>query len=189
MSKKRLIADLRHLRRKSGPGVPSQVPPVRIWHPSMWVLMGGLVGGTAAIAAGATVAGEAILLTSQVAGLVLSWFEDRSSRPAWGRLCRVCGAHDDSDLTGSTDLRMWVAQDLCLPCATDGLEAAERRHGYGPDSATRNGSIQRRCRVCGCTDERACVEMDLHGDCVPCHWVADDLCSSCAPDAGWGEGW
>ena len=47
----------------------------------------------------------------------------------------------------------------------------------------------RRCRVCGCTDERACVEMDIQGDCMPCHWVEPDLCSSCAPDAGWGIGW
>ncbi len=29
-----------------------------------------------------------------------------------------------------------------------------------------------RCRVCGCTDERACP--------VGCHWVEDDLCSVCA---------
>lgn len=30
------------------------------------------------------------------------------------------------------------------------------------------------CRVCACTAERACVI-----DGVPCHWVADDLCSAC----------
>ncbi len=31
---------------------------------------------------------------------------------------------------------------------------------------------QRRCRVCGCTDDNAC----LGG----CYWVEDDLCSECA---------
>jgi hypothetical protein len=33
----------------------------------------------------------------------------------------------------------------------------------------------RTCRVCGCTDDRACVTDD-----GPCHWVAPDLCSACA---------
>jgi hypothetical protein len=31
------------------------------------------------------------------------------------------------------------------------------------------------CRECGCTDERACV---TNG--TPCHWIDDDLCSTCA---------
>ena len=31
----------------------------------------------------------------------------------------------------------------------------------------------RRCRVCGCTDERACPG--------GCHWITPDLCSECAP--------
>lgn len=30
----------------------------------------------------------------------------------------------------------------------------------------------RKCRVCGCTDDRACEG--------GCHWVEDDLCSTCA---------
>jgi hypothetical protein len=33
----------------------------------------------------------------------------------------------------------------------------------------------RKCRVCGCTDNRACV--DENG--VPCHWIEPDLCSAC----------
>jgi hypothetical protein len=34
-----------------------------------------------------------------------------------------------------------------------------------------------KCRVCGCTelDCTQCIEKDGH----PCHWVQDDLCSSC----------
>lgn len=31
------------------------------------------------------------------------------------------------------------------------------------------------CRICGCTQERACVD-DEHG---PCWWVQEDLCSHC----------
>ena len=31
------------------------------------------------------------------------------------------------------------------------------------------------CRVCGCTNERACVDIELG----PCWWVEDDLCSHC----------
>jgi hypothetical protein len=34
----------------------------------------------------------------------------------------------------------------------------------------------RECRLCGCTDDRACVGADGN----PCHWVWDDLCSACA---------
>lgn len=34
----------------------------------------------------------------------------------------------------------------------------------------------RECRVCGCTDDNACVGDDGR----PCHWVAADLCSACA---------
>jgi len=34
----------------------------------------------------------------------------------------------------------------------------------------------RECRLCGCTDEDACV--DAAG--VPCSWTEDDLCSVCA---------
>lgn len=36
----------------------------------------------------------------------------------------------------------------------------------------------RACRVCGCTDDHACVTAG-----TPCHWLSagDDLCSACAP--------
>jgi hypothetical protein len=33
---------------------------------------------------------------------------------------------------------------------------------------------ERECRVCGCTEDKACV-----ADGVPCSWVEDDLCSAC----------
>lgn len=34
-----------------------------------------------------------------------------------------------------------------------------------------------RCRVCGCTDERACEDANIGG---PCYWVEPNLCSACA---------
>lgn len=43
----------------------------------------------------------------------------------------------------------------------------------------------RRCRDCGCTDERACVwPVPVQPNVGPmawqaCHWVAADLCSAC----------
>lgn len=33
---------------------------------------------------------------------------------------------------------------------------------------------ERKCRVCGCTQLRACITDD-----GPCHWVEDDLCCAC----------
>jgi hypothetical protein len=40
---------------------------------------------------------------------------------------------------------------------------------------------ERSCRVCGCTQERACIDpkkaRSIHG--VGCHWVAKDLCNVC----------
>ena len=38
---------------------------------------------------------------------------------------------------------------------------------------------ERACRVCGCTEHDACV--DLFGG--PCHWVEADLCSACVWEA------
>ncbi len=36
-------------------------------------------------------------------------------------------------------------------------------------------SSVRKCRVCGCTDDHACMTNE-----GPCHWVEEDLCSACA---------
>lgn len=152
------------------------ISPARIWlrrwRLSTWVLAVGYVAGLTAVAAGATLAVELILLVSLGGGLLLGWIEDRQA--AAGRRCRVCCARDTRDA-----MLMWAAPDLCLPCETALAQMA----------VVISADTERRCRVCGCTDERACVELDMDsGDCVPCHWVEPDLCSTCAPD-GWGEGW
>ena len=36
-----------------------------------------------------------------------------------------------------------------------------------------------RCRVCGCTKERACTVL-MHGELRGCSWSAPGLCSACA---------
>ncbi len=33
------------------------------------------------------------------------------------------------------------------------------------------------CKVCGCTEDNACMTPD-----GPCYWVEPDLCSTCAAD-------
>lgn len=38
----------------------------------------------------------------------------------------------------------------------------------------------RSCRVCGCTDETACLVLDAVEDRLGCWWVEADLCSACA---------
>lgn len=47
----------------------------------------------------------------------------------------------------------------------------------------------RACRVCGCTETRACCGPETGWQ--PCHWVGPDLCSGCGfggPGAGLGAG-
>jgi hypothetical protein len=50
---------------------------------------------------------------------------------------------------------------------------------------------ERRCRECGCTDQRACVLVDMGEPVRTCSWVEPDLCSACAPGAegGYSMGW
>jgi len=33
----------------------------------------------------------------------------------------------------------------------------------------------KRCRICGCDDDHACIDNDW----MPCSWVEKDLCSEC----------
>lgn len=41
---------------------------------------------------------------------------------------------------------------------------------------------KRKCRVCGCTNDRACLVEGGPGEDILslCHWVEPDLCSACA---------
>jgi hypothetical protein len=44
-----------------------------------------------------------------------------------------------------------------------------------------DGDEPQQCRVCGCTDDDCSMCIERTG--APCSWVADDLCSACAPSA------
>jgi hypothetical protein len=48
-----------------------------------------------------------------------------------------------------------------------------------PDRVVLLDGGARRCRVCGCTQDHACVDPD-HG---PCWWIEADLCSHCGEPA------
>ena len=45
------------------------------------------------------------------------------------------------------------------------------------NALTGTGEATRACRVCGCTEDRACAPDATR---ATCHWVAEDLCSRCA---------
>ena len=60
------------------------------------------------------------------------------------------------------------------------MEGPMLREGFDPPRA---------CRVCGCTQNRACCGPETA--CQPCHWVGPDLCSACSfggPAAPLGAG-
>jgi hypothetical protein len=44
---------------------------------------------------------------------------------------------------------------------------------------------QRRCRVCGCTDDDCHQCIEKTGE--PCWWVEEDLCSACVEDESTAE--
>ena len=49
--------------------------------------------------------------------------------------------------------------------------------GAAPNSSAEAGaSGKRTCKICGCTEDRACITSE-----GPCHWTAEDLCSACNP--------
>ena len=74
----------------------------------------------------------------------------------------------------------------CPICGGNHQRGAVAVH-LGPEPAA-DVEGQRRCRVCGCTEARACEVLG-----IPCCWVTEDLCSACATieqlvnseDAGW----
>lgn len=70
-------------------------------------------------------------------------------------------------LTGAIEpeLMYGMAADICID-TDDLLNALSNIQANMPG----------RCRVCGCTDDKAC----LGG----CHWVEHDLCSACVDDHG-----
>lgn len=74
----------------------------------------------------------------------------------------------------------WTAEADAIGKALDRLVEQGRAWWHTDrwdQSRTITDGPPRACRVCGCTDDRACVDAATG----PCHWVAADLCSACAP--------
>jgi hypothetical protein len=87
---------------------------------------------------------------------------------------RAPGASDLGDLYDQADL---TAYDEIIAAGAVALGLADDQPVPLPDLAAWG---IRQCRQCGCTDEIACPD--------GCHWVAADLCSTCAPGAAPGSG-
>ncbi len=68
---------------------------------------------------------------------------------------------------GVAELRRRVAERPNITC--------EEIPALAPAGATTAGP--RACRLCGCTDDRACMT-----EAGPCWWVEADLCSACTPE-------
>lgn len=71
--------------------------------------------------------------------------------------------------------RTWQLYGLVLPDGIDSHCPLPQLSQVDSQMLSRMFSEIRRCRVCGCTDENAC--MTPHG---PCWWSDNDLCSACA---------
>ena len=106
--------------------------------------------------------------------------------------CCVCGAQEKSDVGKQSN---WTALELgagdtkavFYVCPNElpgpGGKVAEFELAYKRvlgvamekfKAATGVAVVERKCRVCGCTQNAPCIV-----DGTPCHWVAEDLCSSC----------
>lgn len=70
---------------------------------------------------------------------------------------------------------------VCAPCnkVIDAREAKEKRKKQKEErqAAAKEATVfdMDACRVCGCTEDRACVESERG----PCCWLEDDLCNYC----------
>jgi hypothetical protein len=83
---------------------------------------------------------------------------------------------------GTTDSDLLAQLKARLDDARPGTDLADRVRAaawtpmsFGNELGDWMALPPRRCRVCGCTDDKACV--DLQG---ACYWAAEDLCSLCA---------
>lgn len=91
-----------------------------------------------------------------------------------GRPWMNCGSYDGSEHD------VWVAyvdDEVIDELATEDLHAERSPLAmHRPSDPAREGA-QATCRVCGCTDDRACEPFG-------CHWVEPELCSACRDKRG-----
>jgi hypothetical protein len=78
-----------------------------------------------------------------------------------------------------------IAVDRADPAACDIIARELREHRapsvVWPEMMIIDGNDPQQCRVCGCTEDDCSMCIERTGE--PCSWVADDLCSACAPCA------
>lgn len=99
--------------------------------------------------------------------------------PMDGAIALVCDRCADSN----AEIR-FVCGDL--PSKPDRVSIAQLQAGHDhdlskhPELQEKLSELQEeaKCRLCGCTEECACID-PFNGE--PCHWVAPDLCSACSP--------
>lgn len=69
-----------------------------------------------------------------------------------------------------------IVRQLCEQ-VSDLMVDSSLLHGFGDTFHNRFSFSDRACRVCGCTQNSACVT-----EAGPCYWAEPDLCSACAAD-------
>lgn len=83
-------------------------------------------------------------------------------------------ADDELDDTPESGVQ-WELLDEFLATPIGSAEAVEALERIGAARRPR-AAVLLVCRVCGCTQERACIDRRTG---KPCRWVERDLCSSC----------
>lgn len=111
----------------------------------------------------------------------IAFLEQKAPTPGTGWGCVQCGLADDGAIALFCDLCADALKEIRWACAGK-IDKPERvpvgqLTGKHKHNRARHPELNRTmCRVCGCTDEEACI--DANGQ--PCRWVEPNLCSHCA---------
>jgi len=85
---------------------------------------------------------------------------------------------DVSQRKGFTEPKSWKSLNADgTPKKAKPAKAKSQKEKAKPKKAKAEAKRQKGvCRICGCSDDNACVD-EKTGE--PCHWIEDDLCSNC----------
>ena len=96
----------------------------------------------------------------------------------------VSGGHDDAGTRAIARRSGWQYLDGKDRCPADTVRVLDQIEILELNIVERSifpgagfFDAPRTCRVCGCTDDKACLPPG-----GPCHWVEPDLCSACRPE-------
>jgi len=77
--------------------------------------------------------------------------------------------------------KAWAAQEAAEKSSKKGAKKVKPKTDECPKDPEDHGTEERKCRVCGCTKDNACIVADDNGNRgASCYWVEPDLCSACA---------